>query len=68
MIGDSVILYNRNEVSVLAQALQDNISSLKRLTELGKKGRKAVFDKFNIKQTAELFIRILNKRIKNFNR
>jgi glycosyltransferase involved in cell wall biosynthesis len=55
------VLYEPNNVSALAAAIEKLLIEPDYAGKLGKQGRDAVFEKFNIEQTAEEIVRIYSK-------
>ena len=55
---DGGVLFEPNDASALAKALAMLLLDINYSEDIGEKGRKAVFEKFNIEQTAEKIVRI----------
>jgi glycosyltransferase involved in cell wall biosynthesis len=53
-------LFEPNNAGALAKALEPLLLEPGYARDLGEKGREAVFEKFNIEQTAEEMVRIYN--------
>jgi glycosyltransferase involved in cell wall biosynthesis len=62
------VLYKPNDAAALADALAKVLGNDAYRRELGERGRKAVFEKFDVKQTAEAFLRIYRERCEQFGR
>ncbi len=55
---DGGVLFEPNNASALAKALEMFLMDLNYSQDIGEEGRKAVFEKFNIEQTVEEIVRI----------
>jgi glycosyltransferase involved in cell wall biosynthesis len=55
------VLYEPNNAEALAAKMEPLLLKPDEARKLGKQGREAVFEKFNIEQTAEEMVRIYGK-------
>ncbi len=67
MTGGAV-LFEPNNTADLARALERLLLDPDRARQLGQNGQKAVFEKFNIEQTARQIVRIYEEVLQNFPR
>jgi glycosyltransferase involved in cell wall biosynthesis len=61
MTDGACMLYEPNDATALAKALALLLKNRQRLRELGQVGKEAVFEKFDVRRTAERMVRICER-------